>query len=59
MRKLETQEIEELVGGNRCEFYTWMLIGVGITLSTSVVAAPLGIVIGGVGAASYFGGGCG
>lgn len=51
--------MEDLIGANKCEFFTWALMGLGATLCTSVVAAPLGVVIGGVGAASYFAGGCG
>ncbi|REA63593.1 hypothetical protein DSL64_03885 [Dyadobacter luteus] len=60
MRKLRLQELEQTRAGDaRCDTVTWTMIGMGTALSTSIIAAPLGIVIGGFGAALYFGGGCG
>jgi hypothetical protein len=42
--------MEEIAaGGDRCEFVVYSLIGLGGTLCTSLLAAPLGIVIGGSG----------
>ncbi len=46
-------------GGEICEFLTWGLMGAGVALTTAFVTAPLGIVIGAVGAVGYFAGGCG
>lgn len=60
MKRLEIEQMEVVIGGGeRCQFVTWGFIGIGSALMTAGITAPLGIVIGGIGAFSLFAGGCG
>lgn len=56
--KIEFSEIQNVRGGNRCEYTVYGMIGLGAALSTSIVAAPLGIVVGGGGLFLAWAGAC-
>lgn len=50
--------MRETQGGSRCEYTVYGMIGFGAVLSTSIVAAPLGIVVGGSGLMLAWAGAC-
>lgn len=50
MKNIKLIKMEETLGGDaRCETLVYGLMGLGAVLSTSIVAAPLGITVGGLG----------